>query len=665
MGDDTGEFGYKIKNFQAGSIYGYNLGIREEYHTRDAMLTNSLFLDFLLRSGLKTWKDESTRDIICIRFDYGVKSYKEEVRAIESRIKKVKDEGKLKGQELEQYIQGQERLKEFAEAHKDAFVKKTREQLREEFYENGVNITYHKHNAKGEITKTEVIHYQMLYRTPGKAKKGSCMFMCDRLYKKARKFLYMGIKLPKRNAPVVEIGAYSSLITSTIVDRVQIKPEEILVLDDVDSCVKTNIISVELDKDKHCVAVPKKNYKVKNTMFDGQALIDDSIFPAWADGYILLRHHFCKMAAFRTNIQLFFRDQFGEDYETATVTDYWGNSKSVKDIKLITTVNAMKWLKFRKVDFEYWSKWVRENDCMFGIVKTAHESKLGEVQRMSYQMVNALDMEKMKKICQCTVDYIMNMKLNDDAFLDFLDKNRNFSNDYEVLLALVEHNREFLRCDYFRGRKKRIINLYLKHVKNGKLIQNADNLVIVGSPYAMLLHAVGKDVHEDPTFETEIGTIQCYTKRFDDGEYLAEFRSPFNSRNNLGYLHNHYHELFDRYFKFGKQIIAINMIGTDTQDRNNGSDQDSDSLYVTNQPEIVECAKEYYGTYPTIVNNIPKDTNRYTNSPIDFAWVDNNLAASQRAIGESSNLAQIALSYSYNFDDPFISNAVCILSVLA
>ena len=31
-------------------------------------------------------------------------------------------------------------------------------------------------------------------------------------------------------------------------------------------------------------------------------------------------------------------------------------------------------------------------------------------------------------------------------------------------------------------------------------------------------------------------------------EYLAEFRSPFNSKNNMGYLHNVHHEYFDKYF---------------------------------------------------------------------------------------------------------------------
>lgn len=80
---------------------------------------------------------------------------------------------------------------------------------------------------------------------------------------------------------------------------------------------------------------------------------------------------------------------------------------------------------------------------------------------------------------------------------------------------------------------------------------------------------------------------------------------------------------------------------------------------------MVDSARRYYKEYPTIVNNIPKDANHYNNTLADFARIDNNLAASQRAIGESSNLAQIALSYTYNFDDQVLYDNVCILSVLA
>ena len=148
----------------------------------------------------------------------------------------------------------------------------------------------------------------MLYRSTGKVKDGSCMVICDRLYDKAIKFIRMGLKMPKENAPIVEMSAYSSLIASSIVGTIKINPKNILVLKDVDSFFKTNIISIETNEEKHCVAIPKNNYELKNTMFDGQGLIDESIFPNWAEGYILLKHHKCKMACFKTKIKKFIKD---------------------------------------------------------------------------------------------------------------------------------------------------------------------------------------------------------------------------------------------------------------------------------------------------------------------------------------------------------------------
>jgi len=658
------EFGLKIKNYQAGSIYEYNLGVRGNYDYQQAMLTNSLFTDFLTQNGLNIWKNESTRDVICIEFNYGSRSFDEEYNRVKKLIKETETSTKLSKEALETRLGQLNTLRQKIEQNKDKYKKQTKEQIRDEFYTNGVKIEYPARNKNGDITRYDVITYRMLYRTPGKAKKGSCMFINETLYEKAKNFLHMGITLPTENSPIVEMGAYSSLVTSSIVDKIQIRPENILVLEDVDSYFTTKVISIETDANRHCKAVPIDNYKLKNTLFDGQALIDSSIFPDWGHGYILLRHHMCKMAAFNSNIQLFFRDYFGDDYETAEVTDMYGNKKLAKDVLLITTDNAMKWGKFG-VSYDYWCEKVRENNSMFGIVKTAHKSKLGEVQRMSYQMVNALDDQIMSSVVSCSLDYIEQLKINDDVFLQYLRNNTNFSNDYEVLIALCEQDRDFLRSEYFRQRKKDIIRSYILNFKNGRANQNGDNLVIVGSPYAMLLHSVGDDSEKDDTFSVEGDAIQCYTERFGNGEYLAEFRSPFNSKNNMGHLHNVYSEKMQRYFKFGKQIIAINMIGTDFQDRNNGSDQDSDSIFTTNQPDIVEYASYCYLHYPTIVNNIPKEKNHYTNTLINHSRIDNNLAAAQRAIGESSNLAQLCLTYSYNFDDPKYQDYVCILSVLA
>jgi hypothetical protein len=372
------------------------------------------------------------------------------------------------------------------------------------------------------------------------------------------------------------------------------------------------------------------------------------------------------MACFRTDIQRFFQDYFGDQYETAYLKDMFGIKHKVTDIKLITTENAMKYLKF-DISYKYWSRWIRKNGSYFGIVKTAHQSKLGDVQRMSYQMVNSLSLDIMPQVVEKSVDYITQLKTNDDVFLDYLEKNKNFFNDFEPLIALVKQNRKFLRCDYFRQRRYAIIQDYVNNFKRGKIIQDADNLVIVGSPYAMLLHAVGESVEKDDSFKLHDDCIECYTNRFDDGEYLAEFRSPFNGFFNLGSLYNNKQsDVWNRYFyNFGNQIIAINMQNTDFQDRNNGSDQDSDQIYVTNQEKIVQYSQICCKQYPTIVNNIPKDKNKYDNTSKDYAVLDNKLSHSQLGIGESSNLAQIALSYSHNFKDQKYLDAVCILSVLA
>lgn len=669
------EFGIKIKNIEASTLYEYNNGVRDHYEYKDAMFTNSLFSDYLKDNGLKVWKEESTRDIICLEFNFGSRSYEEEINHLKKVAIKARTEYKLaKSFKYQTQIQKKKNKRQklsqlFREAqlNKEKYLKHTKEDIRTIFYNDGVNVEYITRKKNGDIIKRETIHYKMLYRSTGKAKKGSCMFICDRLYKKAIKFLYMGIKLPKKNSPIVEISAYAPLISSAIVGKVKINPKNILILKDVDRYFDTKVVAVKTDKNRQCYAEHIDNYKLKNTLFDGQALIDSSIFPEWGNGYVLLRHHFCKMAAFSTNIQQFFKDYFGDDYYSATVKDMFGNKHYVKDIELITTDNAMKWLKF-DISYEYWCEKVYENNCMFGIVKTAHESKFGKVQRMSYQMVNCLDESIMENVVKESVDYVEMLKQNNDEFLKYLEKNKNFSNDYEVLIALCEQNRDFLRSSYFRRRKRKIIENYVLNMKSGKLIQNAENLVVVGSPYAMLLYAAtGEEdsVDNDDTFFVEPGTIQCYTERFNSGEHLAFFRSPFNSQNNLTYLHNTYHKKLDKYFNLGRQCIAINMNGTDAQDRNNGMDMDSDSGYTTNQPDIVQHAKKCYSDHPTIVNLIPRDSKKYNRSMDEYALIDNNLANSQLDIGLSSNLAQIARTYSCNFNDEKYVDYVCILSVLA
>ena len=382
----SSDYGVRIRNIEAATIYETNQGVREHVETKSAMLTNSLFLDFLLENGLEVLMDGSTRDVICLEFNFGAKSYEQHIKALVKTLRATKKRYRkafLNNDYREREITRQKKrtileVLRVARDNKEKYKKLNAQELREEFYVNGVDVPYKFQDGK-ELT----IHYQMLYRSAGKAKKGTCMFICDRLYEKAHDFLYMGIKLSSEKPMIVEASAYAPLVSSSIVDRIRIEPENILILEDIDSFTTRDVISVETDEKKHCIARLLQDYKLKNTIFDGQALIDSSIFPEWGNGYILLRHHFCKMAAFCCNIQEVIKDYYGDEYETATVTDIFGVVHRLRDVEVITTENAMKWMKFQGVTYKDWCARVHENCCMFGIVKTAHESKLGDYQLMS------------------------------------------------------------------------------------------------------------------------------------------------------------------------------------------------------------------------------------------------------------------------------------------
>ena len=95
------KYGLKIYSYEAGSIYGFNKGLRKDYDKTQSLFSNSLFSDFLKQNGLityrKEWIESSktykwiedprgkwTRDIICIKFNYGCHTFDDE-------IKKIKD----------------------------------------------------------------------------------------------------------------------------------------------------------------------------------------------------------------------------------------------------------------------------------------------------------------------------------------------------------------------------------------------------------------------------------------------------------------------------------------------------------------------------------------------------------------------------------------------
>lgn len=721
------EFGLKIKNIKAGTLFGYNQGVRDRYDYTDAMFSNSLFSDYIRANGLNVWKDTSTRDIICLDFDFGSRSYDEELIHLKKQFagfeedKKVSEESKQRIRDIFKKI----------EENKNNYAKYSKDEIRELFYENGVDVEYI--NKSGDKKETQIINYKMLYRNSSKAKIGQVMFINSRLYKKAYDWLTMGLgeKMPIDDAKIVEMSAYAPLTTSTIVGKFFCPVKDILILKDYDSFFKTMAKIVKAEeytdyekvvdeeateaakqkairekkflkdgitpkytkryklievKKKKCVVTDEET-EVKNTLWDGEALAESSILPDWVNGMALLRNHFFKACAIRTNIQLFFKDwceKNNVDYETYEVKDMFGISHRLKDIKMITTDNAIKWKKFMNLmgdtpveAYQYWCDRVEADGCYWGIVKTDHPSKLGSGQQMSYQMINTLPsynpdsaypccyVDEIRELAKESVGYVESMKKDNGIYAKYLRKNATVVNHYKMLAKLYDWENTFENSTWFRYEKGQNINTYVNRLRTGKIVINGDNLTIFGNPYALLMSVVGENPEDDPTLKVESGTIQCYTTRFSDGEYLCGIRNPHNSPNNICYLHNHHTPELKRYFKVSKNIMFVNCIHTDVQDRANGCDFDSDFFFVTNNNVMVQSAKVAYKQYPTIVNKLKESGLTYKNTMKEYARMDNKFAKSRIGIGESSNLAQLAMTYYWTEPTRELYDNFVILSVLA
>ena len=673
----------KIKSIQANSLYlvnNYKEDSEEDNEPKkpyldlgEAVINDSLFADYMKHHGVVANSRGRSKDFIVMKFDYGVK-------------------GGMSATELRDY-----------------------------YYENGATVKWNFYD--------EPIHYKMLMRSPGKAKEGDCIFIREKFHSKAIKYLTMDLwdKMPLENAQIVEMSAYAPLTTATAIDYITIPMENILIVIDKDVYemvnavrVKTKEVSYEykvIDWDKTeelingygftfykkkqkknpdlqyihktkvaleengiedyplktkthynnecCVDRPKEKTRVKNTLWDGMGLCDESIFPKdqGMDGFIYCRSHFFKSCLFKGNIQGYFKDYFGDDYGTATMVDMFGNEFLAKDIKMIITQNSIKWIKFTHLmgnseiaAYNYYKRFMKKHKEKFAIVKTAHPSKYGELQRSSYQINNSfpcVDAEILKRIAQLSIDYCNALKIDHRAFINHLKINssKRYSIN-NVLAALDERNECFKYTQYFKDKRNHIISKFKnERLKLGKLLQYGDNLTICGNPISLLMKATGqKNFLEENCFEKIEGGIQCYTSRFKDGERIAGFRSPHNSPNNIVHLENVYPEAVKKYFpKLGNNVIIINGIGTDVQSRLNGQDLDTDSIYATNQPDIVKIAKEAYSDYPTIISDIElKGTSEYRKDMKSYSEMDSKISSAQYAIGNASNIAQLALSYYFD-----------------
>ena len=209
--------------------------------------------------------------------------------------------------------------------------------------------------------KCDGVHFCRLKRSTGSARVGKCLFANEPLFKPLLKFSSGGIQVNEGDE--IDLAAYEgyiALTSSSIIDTIEIKPENILLIDDFESVFREDVIATRnIDG---WLYTNEENCEIVNNIWDGQSLLDISMFGKYSKyGMILLRNLMFKSCCFNTNIQQWFKDNNITD-----VSQLNGKTIATKieDIKLITTPSSIKYLKFDT--FENWLMYMYPT---FGVVK--------------------------------------------------------------------------------------------------------------------------------------------------------------------------------------------------------------------------------------------------------------------------------------------------------
>lgn len=200
----------RIKSIQANNLLRKNNGDQDAFlGAGNAMINNSLFAEYMRKHGVTVNTRNFSYDFIIMKFDFGIK--------------------------------GDENI-----------PKMTENELRHYFYENGATVTWESYDKEGNIIegKTKQIHYKMLMRSTGKAKEGACIFICEKLHKKALDYITMKLydKMPFNNANIVGLSAYSTLITATAIDYISIPLANIFVAKDESVSTMKQALTVKVEK---------------------------------------------------------------------------------------------------------------------------------------------------------------------------------------------------------------------------------------------------------------------------------------------------------------------------------------------------------------------------------------------------------------------------------
>lgn len=534
--------------------------------------------------------------------------------------KRVSDE--LLGSEFE-YIDGKYQVKRNSTLN-------TVKELREELYKNGFYC--------------DGVHYVRFKRSTGSSRVGKCLYVDEKLYPRLHKWESLRLKIEEGQAiDLAAYEAYIALTLSSIIDTIDIKPENILLIDDFESVFQDDVIATTFDEAAGSLRTEPIKTTIRNSLWDGLSLIDKSLMGKYdKKGMVVLRTNFFKTCAFNTNVQ-----QFLIDNDITSIEQLNGRTiaKDIKDIKLITTPSSIKFLKFGT-----FKQWIKKIDTTFGIVK--HDKKThyfdGRMVQTHYQLLNTLQLSKkeMADFLKPSLDYL-SLIAKDPAVLRyyikyptntvFEDTPINTKDKNEIVFRLMGINENFCNTTLYKQFKTDLIRSYKSKLRAGHVLVKGNYSTLLGNPMEMLLHAIGKF-----NGESYLGTGCVCNTTFANGEVLLGSRSPHVCQGNILLTTNKHDDKIFTYFNLTDEIVCINSINENILQRLSGADYDGDTMLLTNNLILITAAQRNYNLFgvPTCMVDSVKSKRFYT----DEQKADLDFKTSVNKIGEIVNLSQQLVS---------------------
>ena len=417
------------------------------------------------------------------------------------------------------------------------------------------------------------VHYVRYKRSSGSSRVGKVLFIDEMLYPRMHEWELCGIRMREgQEVDLAALEAYIALTLSSIIGTVEILPENILLIDDYRSVFTDRVIAVG-EKNGHLCASAAPQ-EITNVIWDGQSLMDKSLFGPYADkGFVLLRNRFFKSACFNANVQDFFRDNGITSVDQLRACGGRTRARRIEDVKLITTPSSIKYMKFGTFE-----KWLDNLDPIFGVVK--HEKKThymgGRMVQTHYQLLQTLQMTKdeVAELLRPSLEYIAQVKTNpavmryhvkypaDAAFELTPLTSRN-----DVVYRMLGINDEFVKTKVYASFRKDVSDSFMLNLKCGHVLVEGNYSTLLGNGVEMLQSAIGQF---DGRSILPEGTVCSY--RFDEGCEILGSRSPHVSIGNVWLTKNARHALIDRYMNMTEEIIYVNTIGENLLARLSGAD---------------------------------------------------------------------------------------------